>query len=201
MRNFLFSLALITCVTACSGGGSGGGAGTAETPDGTKIDLSRSPKGDIGAKTADGEFYGKNHDDSFYGIWINDTKTFREVRYQGTPATNLPSGSATYIGTAYWVNGITGQPSHGGRTVLNANFDQKTIDGKIEFDVLKDDRLQDITLHKTQLNGTKFNGQATTLLQKGTYEGGLFGKGAKEAAGIVKFNDNSYNTAFGGIRY
>lgn len=199
MKKILFSTIFVTCLTACSGGG--GGSGTAETPDGTKIDLSRSAKGDIAAKTSDGEFYGKNHDDSFYGVWINDTKTLKEVRYQGTPATNLPSGSATYIGTAYWVNGITGQPSNGGKTVLNANFDQKTIDGKIEFNMLNDARLQDITLHKTQLNGTKFNGVATTPLQTGSYEGGLFGKGAKEAAGIATFKDSSYNTAFGGIRY
>ncbi|ABR75394.1 hypothetical protein CBG46_05800 [Actinobacillus succinogenes] len=199
MKKFIFSTLLVACLTACSGGG--GGGGTAETPDGTRIDLSHSPKGDIVAKTTDGEFYGKNHDDSFYGVWINDTKTIKEVRYQGTPATNLPSGSATYIGTAYWVDGITGLPSKGGRTVLNADFSQKTIDGKIEFNMLNDGRLQDITLHKTQLNGAKFDGVATTISQTGTYEGGLFGKDAKEAAGIATFNDSSYNTAFGGIRY
>ena len=68
--------------------------------------------------------------------------------------------------------------------------------------VLTDGRAQDITLHKTQLNGTKFNGRATTLLQEGSYEGRLFGNGAKEAAGIATFSgDSSYNTSFGGIRY
>ena len=102
----------------------------------------------------------------------------------------------------YWVSGTTGQPAKGGKTILNVDFDQKTVDGKVEFSLLTNGRAQDITLHKTQLNGTKFNGRATTLLQEGTYEGGLFGNGAKEAAGIATFSgDSSYNTSFGGIRY
>lgn len=199
MKKLLLSAILAGLLTACSGGG--GGAGTATTPDNTNIDLTNSPKGDVGGKTVDGEFYGQNSNDSFYGIWLNDSKTLTEVRYQGTAATNLPSGSATYVGDAYWV-GTTGQPSKGGTTTLNVDFDQKTVDGKVEFSLLTDGRAQDITLHKTQLNGTKFNGKATTLLQEGIYEGGLFGNGAKEAAGIATFSgDSSYNTSFGGIRY
>ncbi|MDY4594842.1 MAG: transferrin-binding protein-like solute binding protein [[Pasteurella] aerogenes] len=200
MKKLLISAILVGLLTACSGGG--GGAGKATTPDGTKIDLTNSPKGDIGTKTVDGEFYGQNSNDSFYGIWLNDSKTLKEVRYQGTAATNLPSGSATYLGDAYWVSGTTGQPSQGGKTTLNVDFDQKTVDGKIEFSLFNDGRAQDITLQKTQLNGTRFNGKATTLLQEGTYEGGLFGNGAKEAAGIATFSGaHSYDTSFGGTRY
>ena len=200
MKKLLLSAILVGFLTACSGGG--GGSGTATTPDNTKVDLGNSAKGDIGAKTTDGELYGQNSNDSFYGIWSNDAKTVREVRYQGTPATNLPSGTATYLGDAYWVSGITGQPSKGGKTRLNVDFDKKTVDGKIEFSLLSDGRTQDITLHQTQLNGTKFSGRASTLLEKGTYQGGLFGNGAKEAAGIATFEGNrSYNTSFGGIRY
>lgn len=200
MKKLLLSAILVGFLTACSGGG--GGSGTATTPDNTKVDLGNSAKGDIGAKTTDGELYGQNSNDSFYGIWSNDAKTVREVRYQGTPATNLPSGTATYLGDAYWVSGITGQPSKGGKTRLNVDFDKKTVDGKVEFSLLSDGRTQDITLHQTQLNGTKFSGRASTLLEKGTYQGGLFGNGAKEAAGIATFEGNhSYNTSFGGIRY
>ena len=125
----------------------------------------------------------------------------KEVRYQGTAATNLPSGTATYLGDAYWVNGTTGQPSKGGKTTLNVDFDKKTVDGKVEFSLLSDGRAQDITLHQTQLNGAKFSGRASTLLQEGTYEGGLFGNGAKEAAGVATFKDNRYDASFGGIRY
>lgn len=200
MKKLLLSALLVSVLTACGGGG--GGAGSASTPDGTKINLTDSPKGSVGAKTTNGSLYGQNNNDSFYGIWVNDARTVQEVRYQGTAATNLPSGSATYKGDAYWVSGIVGEPSKGGKTTLNVNFDQKTVDGKIEFSLLADGRVQDITLHKTQLKGTEFSGRASTLLQEGTYQGGLFGKEAKEAAGIATFKGNSsYDTAFGGIRY
>lgn len=203
MKKLLLSAILVGFLTACSGGGGGGsGSGTVTTPDNTKVDLDNSAKGDIGAKTTDGELYGQNSNDSFYGIWINDAKTVKKVHYQGTAATNLPSGTATYLGDAYWVNGTTGQPSKGGKTTLNVDFDKKTVDGKVEFSLLSDGRAQDITLHQTQLNGTKFSGRASTLLQEGTYEGGLFGNGAKEAAGVATFKGNqSYDASFGGIRY
>lgn len=201
MKKLLLSAILVGFLTACSGGG-GGGSGTVTTPDNTKVDLGNSAKGDIGAKTTDGELYGQNSNDSFYGIWSNDAKTVRTVHYQGTPATNLPSGTATYLGDAYWVSGTTGQPSKGGKTRLNVDFDKKTVDGKVEFSLLSDGRTQDITLHQTQLNGAKFSGRASTLLQEGTYEGGLFGNGAKEAAGVATFKGNqSYDASFGGIRY
>ena len=203
MKKLLLSGILVGFLTACSGGGGGGGgSGTVTTPDNTKVDLDNSAKGDIGAKTTDGELYGQNSNDSFYGIWINDAKTLNQVHYQGTAATNLPSGTATYLGDAYWVNGTTGQPNKGGKTRLNVDFDKKTVDGKVEFSLLSDGRAQDITLHQTQLNGTKFSGRASTLLQEGTYEGGLFGNGAKEAAGVATFKGNkSYDASFGGIRY
>lgn len=198
MKKMMAVALLSGLLTACSGGG---GAGTAQTPDGTRIDLTNSPKGDVSANTAGGKLYGKNQNDSFYGIWVNDAKTVKETRYQGTSATNLPSGSATYVGDAYWVSGATGQPSRGGKTTLNVNFDQKSVEGKIEFSLLADGRAQDITLHKTSLNGSTFNGRATTLLETGTYEGALFGNGAKEAAGVATFkNASSYDTAFGGVR-
>lgn len=189
---------LSVLLTACGGGG----GGTATMPDSTKVDLTNSPKGDVAGHTAAGTLQGKNQNDSFYGVWMNDAKTVRELRYQGTPATHLPSGSATYVGESYWVSGTTGVVSKGGITTLNVDFDRKTVAGKIEYSLFKDGRTQDITLHSTSLNGTTFKGNASTLLQNGTYEGGLFGKGAKEAAGLVTFpNDSSYDVSFGGIRY
>lgn len=123
MKKLLLSALLVSVLTACGGGG--GGAGSASTPDGTKINLTDSQKGSVGAKTTNGSLYGQNNNDSFYGIWVNDARTVQEVRYQGTAATNLPSGSATYKGDAYWVSGIVGEPSKGGKTTLNVNFDQK----------------------------------------------------------------------------
>lgn len=192
------AVSLSVLLTACGGGG----GGSAETPDGTKVDLTNSPKGDVAGNTAAGSLFGKNQNDSFYGVWMNDAKTVKELRYQGTSATGLPSGSATYVGESYWVSGTTGEVSKGGVTTLHVDFDKKIVNGNIEYSLFKDGRTQDITLHSIRLNGTTFNGNASTLLQKGTYEGALFGKGAKEAAGLVKFpNDSSYDASFGGVRY
>ncbi|WP_233127110.1 hypothetical protein [Rodentibacter sp. Ppn85] len=50
MKKYLLSIILAGFLTAC---GSGGGAGTATTPDDTKIDLTNSPKGHVSAKNAD----------------------------------------------------------------------------------------------------------------------------------------------------
>lgn len=66
MKKLLLSAILAGLLTACSGGG--GGSGTATTPDNSNVDLTNSPKGDVGAKTTDGELYGQNSNDSFYGI-------------------------------------------------------------------------------------------------------------------------------------
>lgn len=201
MKKLLLTLLMSSILTACGGGG--GGAGTAETPDGTKINLTDSPKGDVGAETTNGSLYGKNQNDSFYGIWTDDTKRISQVRYQGTKATDIPiSGTATYIGESYWLNGLDNEIHKGGKTTLNADFNHKTISGKIEYSFLRDARVQDITLHETSLNGAEFKGRASTLLQDGTYEGALFGKGAKEVAGVATFPGNAkYNTAFGGFKY
>ncbi len=198
-------LKLASCITltallaACGGSG---GSGTAETPDGTKINLKDSPKGFVEAKTDKGTLKGVNMDDSFYGAWLDDNKVFKELRYQGTQATDIPkSGSATYKGEAVYVSGYDGNIKKGGQTILNVDFGQKTVDGKITFSVANGDEFRrDITLHKGSLSGAKFNGQASVLGNSGgRYEGGLFGKGASEAAGLVKFSNNSdLDVSFGG---
>lgn len=188
-------------LSACGGGGSGG-AGITTMPDGDKINLELSDKGFIGGKTTYGTFKGMNNDHSFYGVWVNNAKTLSEVRFQGAEATNLPRGSATYIGDAVWANGLTGNIRRGGSTILNVDFDEKTVEGKIAFEALSDIRSQDITLHQTKLDGSQFSGKASVLFNdNGTYEGALFGNGAKEAAGIVEFKKESeLNTSFGGKR-
>lgn len=196
----------VAVLSACGGGGgAGGGSGTAVTPDGDKINLTLSPNGFVGGKTTYGEFKGQNNDSSFYGVWINDAKTLRELRFQGTEATNLPRGSATYIGDAIWAGNIIGDIHKGGSTLLNVDFDNKTVSGKISFSLLNDGRPSDITLHTTNLSGTSFQGKASVknLIRQadGIYKGGLFGNEATEAAGIVTFQGNSdLDTSFGGKR-
>lgn len=198
---YLPIFALSALAVACSGGGGSGGA---QTPDGTKINLTDSEKGLIGGKTADGKLIGYNQQHSFYGVWVNDDKTRQEIRYQGTatPVASLPKGSATYTGHAVRArDSIIAQNIEGvqadGKSVLNVNFDTKKVSGHIEMPLARD-----ITLHETNLDGNKFAGQASVLFNNGgRYEGGLFGKNAEEAAGMVTFDNNSsLNTSFGGYR-
>lgn len=195
---------LITSIIALSACG-GSGAGTAETPDGEKINLSISDKGTIGAKTKEGKFFGQNNDSSFYGLWVNDAETLRELRYQGEKATDIPkSGRATYKGDAVWLSGQGNGLQKGGITTLNVDFGAKTVDGSIKFSVSKGDELRrDITLNKGNLSGANFSGKASVLgNDSGRYNGILSGKGAKEAAGVVKFDNNSnLDVSFGGKRY
>jgi len=70
-------LALSALAVACSGGDSG--AGTAETPDGNKFNLTNSTKGLVGSKTMDGKLIGYNQNYSFYGVWVNNDKTRQQV--------------------------------------------------------------------------------------------------------------------------
>lgn len=201
MKTLRISLlaSLVLAITACGGGG---GSGTAKTPDGEKINLTLSPQGTVGGKTKDGTLVGQNNLSSFYGVWKNDSETLRELRYQGTEATNIPtSGKAVYKGDAVWLSGYDKGFQQGGTTTLNVDFGNKTVDGKIAFSILNGDGLRrDITLHQGNLSGAKFNGQASVLGNAGgRYEGALFGEGAKEAAGLVQFeNNSSLDVSFGG---
>lgn len=185
----------IGVLTACSGGGSG----SAETPDGTKVNLTNSDKGLIGGKTDQGKLIGYNQDYSFYGAWLNDGKTFSEIRYQGTETDKnaLPKGSATYVGNAVRYSNVRNDIQVDGKSRLDVNFDKKTVSGYIDMPDARD-----ITLHETAINGSKFAGNASVLLNNGgSYEGGFFGPNAEEAAGIVKFENNGdLTTSFGGKR-
>lgn len=200
---FKFSaLTLVMVLTACGSSG-GSGAGTTTTPDGDKINLTLSPQSKVTTNTTYGTLTGQNNADSFYGVWQHNSGDVYQLKYQGTEATNIPtSGKATYIGDAVWLGSLSQSYRQGGTTTLNVDFGEKTVEGKIAFSLLNDGRSQDITLHKGQLNGSAFSGDASTILVSGgKYQGNLFGDGAKEAAGIVNFGSNSsLNAAFGGKR-
>lgn len=186
-------------LSACSGG-----SGTAATPDGDKINLTLSPEGAVAGKTSEGILLGQNNSSSFYGVWRDDAAITKELRYQGTAATDIPkSGIAVYKGDAVWISGYDKGFQKGGITTLNVDFGQKTVDGSIKFSVLNGDEFRrDITLQQGLLNGSSFSGQATVLGNSGgRYEGGLFGSGGKEAAGVVHFENNiSLDVSFGGTK-
>lgn len=196
--NISLLASLVLGLTACGGGG----AGTAQTPDGDKINLTLSDKGTIAGATTEGILLGQNNDSSFYGVWRNNAQTVRELRYQGSEATNIPTaGTATYKGDVVWISGIDAGFQKGGTTTLNVDFDNKTVDGDISFSIFNGDELRrDITLEKSNLSGAKFSGQASVLgNSSGRYEGALFGDGAKEAAGVVQFaNESTLDVSFGG---
>ncbi len=198
MKKLFLSCSVAVLLAACAGGG--GGAGTAETPDGTKIDLTFSDYGLVGKKTNGGELRGYNSPSSFYGVWVDDSKQATQVRYQGTATADMPkSGSAVYVGNAVRFDSITKDFLTDGKTRLNVDFGNKTVSGKIEMPGLR----RDITLHQGRIEGSSYSGGASVIgNDKGSYEGGFFGSNAKETAGIVKFDNNAdLNTAFGGKRY
>lgn len=174
------------------------------TPDGAEINLKLSPQGLIESKTTYGRLKGMNNSDSFYGIWLNDAQKVRELSYQGnkTAVAEIPtSGKATYVGDAIWQSGYTGDFKKGGTTLLDVDFSEKTVEGSIKFSVLNGDGFRrDITLEKGKLSGADFSGQATVFGNSGgRYEGALFGKNAKEMAGMVEFKNNSnLDVTFGG---
>ena len=175
-----------------------------ETSDGSIIDLELSPKGLLATETANGLLAGMNNDSSFYGVWMSNDLEQYEVRYQGIEATNIPTaGTAVYQGNAFWVNTTDGSLRQGGRTTLNVDFGNKSVEGAIAFANSSGNASRgDITLHKSTLSGAGFSGRASVSDGlEGRYSGALYGDGATEAAGWVGFADaaNS-NIAFGGIK-
>lgn len=203
MHHLLTVLLAASLLSAC-----GGGAGTFRAPDGTKINLSGSPQGWITANTAHGKFTGYNQPNSAYGAWVDNTATVGQLFYQGREATNIPSGSATYVGHVVRIDNSTGDAVQAGTSRLDVNFDRGTVEGVLDINGFG---LQaggsDITLRQGLLNGAKFSGNAEinpTLGSRvqGTYEGALMGDGAKDLAGLADFGSRSeLNAAFGGIRY
>lgn len=192
----LMCIATVLLLSACAGDG----AGTAKTPDGDKIDLSGSPLGLIETDTINGTLTGYNQNHSFYGIWEDKSSDQYQLRYQGKEAYDIPtSGTAVYRGNAMRVNGLTGELVTDGKSRLNIDFGNRTVDGEITMPGLQ----RDITLHKGNLHGKEYSGNASVSGNNGGhYEGQLFGKGAKETAGTVEFKNNpALDTVFGGVRY
>lgn len=196
MKKLVMAILPMVFLVACKT--TDGGAGVTQTPDGMRFDLSSSPKGWVTADTNFGKLTGYNQDDSFYGAWVDDSRQFRQIYYQGTEATNIPqSGQATYVGNVVRIeNGVA---NNVGKSRLDVSFGDKTVKGQLSLDGFR----RDVTLHKTNLNGAKFEGKASVLLNNGgTYKGALMGRGASEVAGLVEFkNDSNLDSAFGGKRY
>ena len=98
MKNILLSTAVVSLLAACGGSG----ASDTITPDDAHIDLSKEKKGSVVINTPNGRLHGYNQYASFYGVWVDDNKAKRELRYRGDKTVNVPqSGKAVYHGSAF----------------------------------------------------------------------------------------------------
>lgn len=172
------------------------------TPDGSKLNLSISLKGAVSGKTTDGKIIGWNNDYSFYGAWVNNSRSVQELQFSGsfTPENEVPnSGKATYYGNAVRNDSLNSDILTNAESRINVDFGRKTVSGEIIMPGLR----RNITLHEGHLSGARYSGSASVLGNSGgRYQGGLFGKNAAETAGVVEFKNNpSLNTSFGGKRY
>ena len=79
MKNILLSTAVVSLLAACGGSG----ASDTITPDDAHIDLSKEKKGSVVINTPNGRLHGYNQYASFYGVWVDDNKAKRELRYRG----------------------------------------------------------------------------------------------------------------------
>ncbi|HFC8541951.1 transferrin-binding protein-like solute binding protein [Neisseria weaveri] len=198
MRKFLLLCISSALLSACGSGG----AGTAATPDGTKINLDLGPTGAVEAATESGELKGWKQNASFYGAWVDDSGQFQEIRYQGTqtPVDNIPnSGIVTYYGKAVRYDSINSDILLDAKSRIRVDLGRKKVSGEIDMPGFR----RNITLHEGHLNGATYSGHASVLGNSGgRYQGGLFGKHYEETAGIVKFENNpDLDTSFGGKRY
>lgn len=198
MKNILIATSVAALLAAC--GGSDGGASTTITPDDANIDLSRQAKGLVTIPTTYGELRGYNQYASFYGLWMDNSKQIKELRYRGDKTDDVPtSGTATYKGNAVRWDTSSDKVLTDGTSTINVDFDKRTVNGKIDMPGLR----RNITLNEGKLRGAEYAGTASvTGNHNGRYEGALYGENAKETAGQVSFEGESgLNTAFGGVRF
>lgn len=115
--------------------------------------------------------------------------------YNGNPTNDMPTtGTASYVGHA--ITSVDLNPSdyrdlYEGTSQFNVDFGNKTLNGALDIRNFHADINATIT-------GNYFNGTANSpLVSTGRVEGKFYGSQAKELAGFVQANDNSWGSAFG----
>ena len=115
--------------------------------------------------------------------------------YNGNPTNDMPTtGTASYVGHA--ITSVDLNPSdyrdlYEGTSQFNVDFGNKTLNGALDIRNFHADINATIT-------GNYFNGTANSpLVSTGRVEGKFYGSQAKELAGFVQANDNSWGAAFG----
>ena len=117
------------------------------------------------------------------------------VFYNGNPTRNMPtSGSASYSGQSIISANVSALEHEGfytGTSQFNVDFGNKTLNGALDIRNFHAD------INAT-IAGNYFNGTAnSSLVSTGRVEGKFYGSQAKELAGFVQANDNSWGAAFG----
>ena len=115
--------------------------------------------------------------------------------YNGNPTNDMPTtGTASYVGHA--ITSVDLNPSdrrdlYEGDSQFNVDFGNKTLNGALDIRNFHAD------INAT-IAGNYFNGTAnSSLVSTGRVEGKFYGSQAKELAGFVQANDNSWGAAFG----
>ena len=115
--------------------------------------------------------------------------------YNGNPTNDMPTtGTASYVGhaiTSVDLNPLDHRDLYQGDSQFNVDFGNKTLNGALDIRNFHAD------INAT-IAGNYFNGTAnSSLVSTGRVEGKFYGSQAKELAGFVQANDNSWGAAFG----
>ena len=115
--------------------------------------------------------------------------------YNGNPTNDMPTtGTASYIGHA--ITSVDLNPSdyrdlYEGASQFNVDFGNKTLNGALDIRNFHAD------INAT-IAGNYFNGTANSSSESSArVEGKFYGPQAKELAGFIQANDNSWGAAFG----
>ena len=115
--------------------------------------------------------------------------------YNGNPTNDMPTtGTASYVGhaiTSVDLNPLDHRDLYQGDSQFNVDFGNKTLNGALDIRNFHAD------INAT-IAGNYFNGTAnSSLVSSARVEGKFYGPQAKELAGFIQANDNSWGAAFG----
>ena len=115
--------------------------------------------------------------------------------YNGNPTNDMPTtGTASYVGhaiTSVDLNPLDHRDIYQGDSQFNVDFGNKTLNGALDIRNFHAD------INAT-IAGNYFNGTAnSSLASSARVEGKFYGPQAKELAGFIQANDNSWGAAFG----
>lgn len=141
----------------------------------------------------------------YYGEWSQNgthNDPTRVVYYSGdTAGRALPTASVTYA--VQGINNYSGANVLSGDLTASFGTAAPTLTGSLSNSTLKVALNANINTATASFSGSAaaLNPTTNTPLANGTTQGSFFGAGANASlAGIAKFTDRNYDTAFGGAR-